>query len=276
MAAQQQKRLLQKVLKTPSQVASALDWKKLNGAVLSLNIHADRIDCAVASHPSYHNDKDDDATTSTSRKTLQSLVDLPLQRRGRNKVTASTKEQLQTLLQHYKVCGVVVSWPMSSDTKRPGAACGRTLYTLEQLVEAVPSLATRPICLWDATTTTTASSSSSSSQTDVWGRNPAYAMSPTSPCPISPHIASKEQYHTDEGVVATQVWKDFMAHHWPELARQQQQQHRPIVANKQKKAPRTLPSSSSTVASRWMPSSSLLLDDDEAPVASLFKKAAVV
>ena len=124
---------LNDVLTTPSAVASALDWKKLNGSVLTLNIHSNRISAAVATHPS-------SMISSTRTKpppssSARSLPDIPLGRRAT--VTDDTRQRLQdyiTRITDHPICGVIVAWPIQPDTGRMGAACGRVLHTLDQLL----------------------------------------------------------------------------------------------------------------------------------------------
>jgi hypothetical protein len=36
------------------------------------------------------------------------------------------------------------------------------------------------------------------------------------------HIASQEQYHADENIVAAQVWDDFVHVHWPTIYEQKE------------------------------------------------------
>jgi len=189
---------LSKILKAPSKIASALDWRKINGSVLSLNIHENRIGLAIASHPSY-------------RDQASSFQDIPLARKGR--VTEECKQQLTSIIKEYRVCGVVVSWPVQTDTGRMGAACGRVLHTLEGLLEesdlCTPS---RPLCLWDGVRADT-------ELEDEWGRSTAYSQIPFNDNGDvkTEHYASVEQYHQDENTVATAVWEDFCKVHWPEL-----------------------------------------------------------
>jgi len=184
---------LLKVLTAPSKIASSLDWKKLNGSVLSLNIHKNRIGLAVASHPSFG-------------KNATSLDDIPLAKNG--KITKECKERLATLARDYRVCGVVVAWPLQNDTGRMGASCGRVLHTLEELLGQDSTLCTpgRPLCLWDG-------KHSLAEPEDQWGRLKAYAR--TSDKKV--HKASEEQYNEDETVFASKVWEDFCRSHWPEL-----------------------------------------------------------
>lgn len=189
---------LSKVLAAPSKIASALDWRKINGSVLSLNIHQDRIGLAIASHPSLGDQ-------------ASSFQDIPLAKKGR--VTEDCKQQLASIVKDYRVCGVVVSWPVQTDTGRIGAACGRVLHTLEGLLDesdlCTPS---RPLCLWDGVRASTETE-------DEWGRSKAYTQIPINDKGDvkAEHHASVEQYHQDENMVAAAVWDDFCKVHWPEL-----------------------------------------------------------
>mmetsp|Transcript_40634 Transcript_40634/g.98179 ORF Transcript_40634/g.98179 Transcript_40634/m.98179 type:complete len:264 (-) Transcript_40634:164-955(-) len=223
-------KLLQ-VLTSPSKLASRLDWRKLNeGSILSLNIHKDRIGLALASHPSY----------GQGPYTLESI---PLARKS--KVTEECKITLSNIIEQHKVCGFVVSWPLQPDSQRMGAACGRVLHTLEQLLpssenddgrtgnktEATRTKATtplisanRPCVLWKD------SQAKSVDEFDAFGRLEAYAKVPSSDRTV--HIASIEQYNTDNATVASEVWNDFMRVHWPELHREQE--HQEFVASRQK------------------------------------------
>lgn len=189
---------LMKVLTAPSKIASALDWRKLNGSVLSLNIHKDRIGLAIASHPSFG----EQATA---------LEDIPLAKKGR--VTREGKERLAALAKDHRVCGFVVAWPLQRDTGRMGASCGRVLHTLDELLQD-SSLCTssRPLCLWDGEHSVT-------EQEDNWGRSKVYSRTSDK----KEHRASIEQYNQDENIVAAKVWDDFCRSHWPELYQRQQQ-----------------------------------------------------
>ena len=225
---------LHQVLTTPSTVASALDWKKLHhdGTVLTLTIHSNRISAAIASHP---------ALTSTTR----ALPDIPMGRRAT--VTDETKERLHEYLKDHRMCGVVVAWPIQTDTGRMGAACGRVLHTLDQLLldTTAPSLSSssllqqRPICLWDA-----GDHSHTPPPPDEWGRTSAFVGKTTTTTTTTTttriHRASLEQYHTDEALTPLQVWDHFCQAHWPELTTlQQQTQTQSAITDRQ----RTLSSS---------------------------------
>jgi RNase H-fold protein (predicted Holliday junction resolvase) len=194
---------IMKVITTPSKIASSLDWRKVSGSVLSLDIHPDRIGLALASHPSY----------GEGSSTLEPIK---LARKGR--VTEECKEILASIVKDHKVCGVVVSWPLQEDTRRMGAACGRVLYTLERILEnsniITPS---RPFCLWNDH-----QCQEKQEEPDVFGRSAVYSKIPSSDKHI--HKASEEQYSQDENVVAADVWDDFVRVHWPDVYRQQERQ----------------------------------------------------
>ena len=186
-----------KVLTTPTKIASALDWRKVSGSILSLDIHKDRIGLAISSHPSF------------GEEVKVETIPLP-NRRG--KLDDAAKERLVQVIKENKVCGLVVSWPLQQDTKRMGAACGRVLHTLEDLMEDSTSSSgivtpNRPLCLWDGNHTTP-------EVEDEWGRCASYGGSATNK---TLHLASQEQYNQDENMVATKVWNDFMKAHWPEV-----------------------------------------------------------
>jgi RNase H-fold protein (predicted Holliday junction resolvase) len=195
---------LMSVLTTPSKIASSLDWRKISGSVLSLDIHKDRIGLALASHPSYG----EEACTFDAIK---------LPKKGR--MTEECKARLAEIVKDNKVCGVVVSWPLQQDTGKMGAACGRVLYTLEQLLNDSSIITpSRPLCLWDGVHST-------HEKEDEWGRCSAYSR--TSDKEV--HRASEEQYNQDENVVAAQVWDDFCRVHWPAMYEQEEKatRHQP-------------------------------------------------
>ena len=191
---------LQKCLTKPCQLAHSLDWKKATGStLLALDIHADRIGVARCDHPHGLGLSADDPSSSTSCYPLESI---PLSKK--NKLSAESKQRLAQLVKDYSVCGFVVSWPLEPNGKL-GAACGRTLHTIDQLLEEA-SLITpnRPLCLWD-------SQRAQADKVDSFGRCSAYATTSSKAL----HVASEEQYHSDEGIVAAQVWQDFCQQYWP-------------------------------------------------------------
>jgi hypothetical protein len=162
-------RSLLRLIKKPSSIASALDWKKVSGgSILSLDIHRDRIGIAVASHPGFANSSFSEFSSGGgSNCVVLDPIRLyedhpqrrpPLPRRSKNnskdnELTSASdalgnynphnvfspalkhecRDKLLEICEQHKVCGVVVAWPLQQDTGRMGAACGRVLYTLEGL-----------------------------------------------------------------------------------------------------------------------------------------------
>jgi RNase H-fold protein (predicted Holliday junction resolvase) len=205
-------RQLTKVLTTPSKVASALDWKRsTKSTILSLDIQNDRIGMAVASHPSLQ----------SSAKPLDSI-------RVTRRINENVKNELNRIVKKHKVCAFVVSWPVQADSGRHGAACGRVLNTLEQIlllsptdgsqsvVQGSPVTPGRPVCLWN----TQQSNSKLEQQIveDDWGRSPVYSR----PCHEKLHRASEQQYNNVLKASPASTWNNFVQANWPEIAEEQQ------------------------------------------------------
>lgn len=200
-------------LSKPSKVASILDWKKaFNHTVLAVNFHKNRVGIAVASHPSLgvpcmeleplrfedHHGNHKSIAGAIDRKCLERFSDI---------------------IEEYKVCGVVVNWPLQRDTGRMGAACGRVVFALEQLWErsnetitADPSLdassthevhssisegggiLSRPFCLWDAGHI---NQSDPSMRIDAFGRCASYGKEKQSSSPKPPTAANEAPSNAD-------------------------------------------------------------------------------
>ena len=126
-------RNLMKVLTTPSKIAQALDWKTQVGpaaaSLATLDVHADRIGLTIAQHPA-------EALSASA----SSYYSFPLRSKGVRKIPPSSRQQLADLVHAHNVCGFVVSWPIQRATGLAGAACGRTLHTIEELLLAAPVL----------------------------------------------------------------------------------------------------------------------------------------
>jgi hypothetical protein len=200
-------KLLRRALTRPAKVASALDWKKVSGSVLSLEIHSDRIGMCVASHPSY----------GQSCDTLEPIY---FSRQHKHlTITGDCKLCLSDVIHDYNVCGMVVGWPLQQDTGKMGAACGRVLFALEELLklsndcEPVVLSPNRPLCLWDSAHHHSDDGFQDDQKVDEFGRDASLCR--TSNKEI--YIASKERYHEDEKMVAAKVWDDFRRVHWPEF-----------------------------------------------------------
>jgi hypothetical protein len=190
-------RSITKFITSPSKVAQALDWKKAAGSVLSLSVVKDRIDLAVASHP------------AAEHQTVQQLPSIPIRsicKDNQKVLDQSVVEELAGLVQDWKVCGIVVHWPVQKEG-RCGAPCGRVLNVLDQITALSKKVinSSRPICLWD--------SEHHIPNEDEWGRDSLYGRVTNR---TEAHSAAKEQY-ADHNVVATEIWKDFFRSHWPEL-----------------------------------------------------------
>jgi len=183
-----------KFLAAPGKIAHALDWRKQAGSVLSLHIGTHSIDLAVTTHPSMKNP-------------IQSLPSIPIESetRGNQKVLKRhILEELSSIVEDWKVCGMVVSWPVQKEGWC-GAPCGKVLHTLDQLVQDSSIVSSsRPVCLWDG--------HHFLNTEDEWGRVALYGV----PSQKLEHRASKEQYR-EEGMVAADIAKDYIRHHWPEF-----------------------------------------------------------
>jgi RNase H-fold protein (predicted Holliday junction resolvase) len=198
-------------------VAHALDWRTASGSILSVTIDKDRIDLAVASHPSSDHHVEElsvplETETVDNQKVFKSCV----------------VEELSTIVKEFKVCGVVVNWPVQRDGWC-GAPCGRVLHTLD-LLSAHSSLVRTPICLWDEERNVPPE--------DNWGRAAIYSRQSNKTI----HQASKEQYEEHNKTVALNVWNGFFRSHWPELYHQKQQQEPTLYLEKETDRP--LPASS--------------------------------
>ena len=191
----------------PSKVASTLDWKRFSGStLLSLNIHRNRIGIAVASHPSLG----------------EKCHELEPLRFADDHITIDKHcmERFQKIIRDYKVCGIVVSWPLQHETGRMGAACGRVLYALEEILDKSGEIdenilsTARPLCLWDSGHIIPKQKANPKLSVDSFGRCAQYGNTSTK----QEYRASEEQYYEDELTVVQQVWEDFCMVHWPELS----------------------------------------------------------
>ena len=202
MTAAAAKKTLSRFLTTPSKVAHALDWRKASGgSILSMSIGKDTIDLAVASHPE---------SSSADEFALgpQSLPSIPLKTQVINNkrvLSPAVVEELSKIMNDWNVCGTVVFWPVQEEGWA-GAACGRVLFTLDQLTLSAPGVISdkRKVCLWNQ--------SHHECVEDSWGRCPVYAKTTDKTI----HYASKEQYQAPK-TLAADVWNDFCRTHWPEI-----------------------------------------------------------
>lgn len=201
------------ILKSPCQVATNLNWRKFRANLLSVRMSRDSIELAVASHPE-------------CRQPIHTLPSIPLLwRSGRNGggiddgggprlLCGSVADELRMVLDEWRICGMVVSWPVREGTGRCGAACGRVLRALDQLHSNDDDDGGRrlfhpgrPVCLWDER--------HRHPDEDAFGRSPDLGRAAA---PVV-HVASREQYDDDRIGTSTvaDVWDDYRRVHWPEL-----------------------------------------------------------
>jgi hypothetical protein len=230
------KKALLKALTSPAKVARLLD--KHGGPILSLNILRQRIRMALVYHP------------SCDSEPLESISTVAHQdqegqggRSGRRRRTIprDCTEQLAQVVDEHEVSAFLVAWPLQRDTGKLGASCGRVLYTLESMIsqqqlqqqsfsnENTLFTPSRPVCLWDS------HSVDEQLFEDDWGRCASYGRPPP---PLSTknnsmmqqHLASEEQYVTDESITAADVWKDFCRAHWLELYQRKERRRKATEA----------------------------------------------
>jgi len=186
-------------LTTPSKVAHVLDWHQASGAILGLNIVQDRIELAVASHP------------SLEEPTME-LPSIPLRsatQDNRKVLDSTVSQELAQTVKNFNVCGMIVAWPVQREGWC-GKSCGKDLHTLDQIQT---SGFQRPVCLYDP--------QCSAPPEDEWGRTSLYAETSDK----TMHVASKEQYEqvNTVGRAAVDIWGDFCAKHWPEMRQTHQE-----------------------------------------------------
>jgi len=195
-----------KFLTTPYKIASALDWKKIGGSILTLDIGKDQIGAAVASHPSY----------GQSIHKLEPIIRKPETKAKSNQqqktLAPHVVTQLRNIVKNHNVCGFIMAWPVQKEG-RCGAPCGRVLHTLDSIVASSSSSIITPsrlFCLWDGEHVTP--------KEDEWGRCPSFGESTAKTL----HVASLEQYNYESSsATAVNVWNDFCRVHWPEIHKEQ-------------------------------------------------------
>jgi len=224
---------LMRILATPSRVARVLDRERSIGAatIATLNVHADRIGVRISPHPrqSMHpralsvpppaSPVTEPAPTQTS-----SYHSFPVSSKGRSKIPAATRRGLSELIHRRGVCGFVVSWPVQEDTGRVGAACGRTLFAIEELLRDTHGgddgrsvfVPDRPLCLWDRNHRAPATA-------DAFGRSPSYARGAPKPNDAASGVEPRRAIRPDGSISSVGVWEDFVRVHWPGLDRERRE-----------------------------------------------------
>lgn len=230
---------LMRILATPSRVASTLDWKKSTGdaTIATLDIHADRIGVRISQHPKQYKHEQQSSSTEYKKMSLSqasTYYSFPVSPKGWSKIPTSTRRGLSDLIHRHGVCGFVVSWPIQEDTGRMGAACGRTLFAIEELLrdhhngEDEPQstmnnydgpldgrpvfVPGRPLCLWvDRKQRMPATA-------DAFGRSPSYARTTPERSKDVVATSDKEPPQPNESIASlSRVWEDFARAHWPDL-----------------------------------------------------------
>jgi len=198
-----------------------LDWQRGNAHLLGLSIGRDRINLAVASHPSTL--AVDGAPFPPDGEEAHPLPPVPVRvevRDGRRVLSRSVAEELASIERDWNVCGLVVGWPVQKQGWC-GAACGRVLFTLDQLAsEGV----LKELCLWEdherQELRRNQHQCDDSPFEDHWGRSPIYVYRESSNVDgKTVHLASKEQYYAEPTgtVAAADFLNDFCHANWPEL-----------------------------------------------------------
>jgi hypothetical protein len=193
------------VLTSPTKLAQLLDREvfRLNNKsvtssprLLCLDIQRYQINAAVVGHPyqqqyshsqleeqswqknkkkwSQNNKYNSNVNSYGNTATASALLLPPITTKER-KIQSSTVDTLWDIIQQYKICGMIVDWPLEDDDHRVGAKCGRVLYTLEKLLlESMISSTDRPVCLFPTTDTTTTTTMTNNDRIDKWGRCARY------------------------------------------------------------------------------------------------------
>lgn len=229
---------LQKVLAPPSSVAHALNWKASSGSILCFNIFRDRIDLAIASHPS----------CTLQRRPVEVLPSIYSYRSNSSSnsrviISSQTVGDLASIVKDWDVCGFLVNWPVKKEGWC-GAQCGRVLHTLGQIVDHQQQLlssssdgngngngnvknmsvlhANRPACLWDL--------EHHLPQEDRWGRTSVYSTTSNKNVYVASEEEEEGESQDQHGMLAAvDIWNDFCRTHWPEMyaaaaAQQERQQ----------------------------------------------------
>jgi len=186
---------LTQFLTSPSKVASALDWKKTSGSILSLKIDHDSFAVNVAHHPSMKDER-------------QSFQRIPIKYKVKNNrkvLVESVTDTFQDIIQANKVCGFVVDWPLQKEG-RMGASCGRVLHILDSLLEAQVLSPNRKFCLWD-------SEHVPMEEEDRWGRCSTYSRH----CEHADPVTRRGNHNDVTLTPVADLWQDFSQTHWPAL-----------------------------------------------------------
>ena len=241
---------LKRVVKSPSAVANALDWRKASGGVataLAIDIHADQLGLALAT---LRSERDGEGATKQSKlwnSGKQPLFPSSLDSENRDNFSLGFGD-------HFS-CRRLEPIPLFANEntnemtqtkrrKRKRAICPEAKRMLTDLVRdhnvssfvvswpvqedtglmgascgrtlwALEQLLEEETPAFDPNRPLCLwhkADAQDESETDPFGRSSVFARTSDK----KEYYASKEQYHLeDEPVVAAEVWMDFMEHHWP-------------------------------------------------------------
>jgi len=225
---------LSSLLTAPSRVAHALEWNKGSGSLLGLSIGRNRIDAAVASHPSSSSFDSNHSTSILSLPSIPILLENVCQDGNEFddttcglSLSSRVEDEMSAALREFDVCGLVIGWPVQKQGWC-GAACGRVLFTLDRL-STTPSSGggnrnsnngsssnkRLPACLWENN-----SHLHDDYHEDQWGRTPVFVGKQQGDDDASAcnavHVASREQYYKEPECPASEILMDFFRAHWPE------------------------------------------------------------
>eukprot|EP00978_Attheya_sp_CCMP212_P038411 scaffold190230_cov32-Attheya_sp.AAC.1 len=189
---------LSKTIVTPSKVASILDWNKIGGAIMSLDINSERIGVAIAEHPNRNN----------------AIYELnPIQTSSKKQVDLASKviEELETIVKNHKVCAFVINWPLQPEG-RMGKSCGKVLHTLDSIANHSTKVlsASRPFTLLDDRIVNHIVKTDDLPP-DYWGRSPVFSRVPSPPRDDVLVSSERPRHPTScDSTVAAELLKNFI------------------------------------------------------------------
>uniref|UniRef100_A0A7S1ZP92 YqgF/RNase H-like domain-containing protein n=1 Tax=Trieres chinensis TaxID=1514140 RepID=A0A7S1ZP92_TRICV len=193
---------LGKCFVSPSRVASILDWKAMDSAVMAVDFSGKHVGVAVAGHPARGSVS---CLLTSSEKKSQPSDEL--------------FGQLEDLVKEHKVCALVVGWPLQAEG-RPGKPCGRVLHVLDRIVQRKGSMLSkaRPFTLWDDRSEVTDNDRNDDDVPDEWGRSVSFSCTPSvkhdDQILISKVRYARSDSLTDSSNRATDILSKFLDSHW--------------------------------------------------------------
>ena len=219
---------IEKLLVSPRTVANALNSPmNLLRPILSLHVGETAIDLALITHPGNHDENHlihslpsisvEHMRAPTRNSSSNSNSSSNNSNNNLKLLKAEVLQELSSVVNDYKVCGLVVSWPVQKEG-RFGAPCGKVLHALDQIVQDTNIVTpNRPVCLWDGhhfhITEDKFERPHNSEKKDDGSFTPTIGASM-----LQEYNASQTQYHED-GMLAAAVAADYLRSHWPNLTR---------------------------------------------------------